>query len=397
MDQCLLRIRKYVEAHGLFARGSQAVIGLSGGADSVFLLHALCAMREQLEIDISCVHVNHGIRGKEAERDQDFCMELCTGLDIPCVCVCVDAPAYAEQNRIGLEEAARILRYRALERVRDVLEENSGRPAVIAVAHHAGDQAETVLHNLIRGTGLRGLSGMEAKAGHIVRPLLEMEKDEMLAWLSEHGHRFVMDSSNFDQTYTRNRLRADVLPSLEEINAQAAAHINQTAALAAEADAFFAEAAAAFVDAYAETEAGADSGVCPRNVMADDAELQSAQNGNSGQPDFTKKVTGCAGDSLSAAPAVTVPADRLKQEKPVIRRYVMMELVRRLGVPLKDWGAKHFSDMDALLFRQGGAHLDLPCRVSADFRKKRLTLQVNSEVLSMKRRRERKQANNDYR
>lgn len=348
MDKTLNQVKKFIETHALFHAGEQVVLGLSGGADSVFLLHALLALRDAFGICISCVHVNHGIRGAEARRDQAFCVELCSTYEVPCRVICVDVPAYARAHHLGLEEAARTLRYQALWDVCREMERDNEAETVLAVAHHAGDQAETVLHNLIRGSGLRGLSGMEAKQGKLVRPLLCLEKAELLAWLEARSLCFVLDSTNADSNYTRNRLRAEVMPTLQELNAQATAHINQTAVFAGEADDFLRELAKAFVKAQVQ----------------------------------------CA-ETAEGLRAVAVAVDALRQEKPLLRRYVFRELLGMLDVPLKDWGAGHLADLEVLLFRQGGAHLDLPCKVSADKRKKQLVLACNKEVLSMKGRAQR--------
>lgn len=328
------RIREYILKQHLCEPGDQVVLGLSGGPDSVFLLEVLDALQEELELVVSCVHVNHGIRGEEAERDQAFCMKLCTRKDIPCTVICVDAPAYAAAHKIGMEESARILRYQALEEVRSTLEEVCGLRAWIAVAHHADDQAETVLHNLIRGSGLKGLGGMESRQGNIIRPLLCVERAEIESWMEEYHQESVTDSSNQDMNYTRNRIRSGLMPQIRDLNAQAVAHINQAAGFAAEADAYLKETAEIWIAEHCqETE--------------------------------------------------TEISD-LKALKPLLRRYVLMELIRKQGVPLKDWGSRHLEDLEALLDKQGGAHLDLPYRLSAEKRHGKLLLQKHNEVLSMK-------------
>lgn len=346
MNESIKCIRDYVEARQLFSAGDQLVIGLSGGPDSVFLLEALYQLQEVLEIGISCVHVNHGIRGDEAERDQAFCMRICTQKDIPCTVICVDAPAYAREKRIGLEESSRILRYQALEKVRSTLEALTGLRTLIAVAHHGDDQAETILHNLFRGTGLRGLSGMEPRNGNIVRPILCMARSEISTYLEKQNIEYVLDSSNGDLAYTRNRIRAEIMPAARRINPQAAAHINQTAVFVSEADALLRELAVGFADTQTEL-----------------------------------------GEQETGLPFARVSIKALKAQKPLLRRYILMELLRRLVIPLKDWGVQHFYDLEALLDKQGGAHLDLPCKVCADKKKGYLVLTVHREVISMKQRR----------
>ena len=179
---------------------------LSGGADSTALLLCLHELKEQLSLDLRAVHVHHGIRGAEADRDAAFCAELCKQYGIPLQTVHVNVPAYAAEHRLSEETAARRLRYEALDQ--------AAPDGVIVTAHHAGDNAETVLFHLIRGSGLRGLCGIPPKNGRILRPMLEAEKSEILAFLQERGQSFVEDSTNHEGGSSRNRIRHDTMPLL---------------------------------------------------------------------------------------------------------------------------------------------------------------------------------------
>ena len=216
---------------------------LSGGADSTALLLCLHELREQLSLDLRAVHVHHGIRGAEADRDAAFCAALCEKHGIPLQTVHVDVPAFAAAHRLSEETAARRLRYEALEQ--------SAPDGVIVTAHHAGDNAETVLFHLIRGSGLRGLCGIPPKNGRILRPMLEAEKPEILAFLLERGETFVEDSTNSGSESSRNRIRHDIMPLLLRENPAALRHLAKTAALAAEDDALLHQQAAAAAEACA--------------------------------------------------------------------------------------------------------------------------------------------------
>ncbi len=205
-------------------------VALSGGADSTALLCCLHEMRGALGITLHAVHVHHGIRGAEADRDAAFCKALCDGLGIPLTTVKVDAPAYAASHRLSLETAARILRYRALEA--------AAPTGDIATAHHAGDSAETFLFHLLRGSGMNGLCGIPARNGRIIRPLLFASRAEILAFLAECGQAYTEDSTNAELSASRNRIRHIILPALTAENPQAEAHISRTAALLAEDEAY---------------------------------------------------------------------------------------------------------------------------------------------------------------
>ncbi|WP_197026378.1 tRNA lysidine(34) synthetase TilS [Oribacterium sp. P6A1] len=354
----MLEIRNYILEHRLVEKGDDILVGLSGGPDSVFLLYALDMFKESLGYSLHAVHVHHGIRGEEADRDMKFSEELCNNLEIPFKKVFVDAPKLAGEKGMSLEEAARILRYEAFETTRKEIEdkltavtggqETENSRCLIAVAHHMDDQAETVLHNLVRGSGIRGLSGMEPKRGFIIRPLLSVKREYILSKLKDNGIPYVIDSTNLDTRYTRNHIRSEILPGLREINPEASSHIARTADILREADDFFGRLASMYVDKYAEIRNG--------------------------------EMTGQEGTEIS------LPVTELKTYPELVRQYVMIELIRRIGTPLKDWGAVHFRDMDKLIHGPGNAHLDLPYKMSADYRKKRLILRINQEIFSIKRR-----------
>ncbi|SEA35425.1 tRNA(Ile)-lysidine synthetase, N-terminal domain-containing protein [Oribacterium sp. KHPX15] len=387
-DKITLEIKNYILMNRLIEKGDCVLVGLSGGPDSVFLLEVLNGFRKSMDFRLFAVHVHHGIRGEEADRDERFSQELCRERDIPFKVVHVDAPKYAKEKGLSLEEAARILRYEAFEAERKNLEDGYGCEAGscrIAVAHHMDDQAETVLHNLVRGSGIKGLSGMEAKRGVIIRPLLSVKREYILRKLQDEGIPYVMDSTNLETQYTRNRIRTSVLPELKEINPEAASHIAKTADILREADDFFRKMASDYVDRFREITS--DSGDVDRfrEITSDSGDVDQVQEitSDSGDVDRFQDTTSDFGDGIRE---ISIPVEELKTYPELVRQYVMMELVRRTGTPLKDWSTVHFRDMDKLIHGKGGAHLDLPYRMSADYRKKHLILRINQEILSIKRR-----------
>lgn len=401
MDALMLEIKRYIEANQLIRPGDGVVVGLSGGPDSVFLLYALHMLQARMSFTLWAVHVHHGIRGAEADRDEAFSEKLCAKLDIPFRAVHVAAPAYAAQHGLSLEEAARILRYEALETARQQL--TQAPAAWIAVAHHLDDQAETVLHNLVRGAGLRGLAGMENRRNHVIRPLLSIKREDILKWLKQYDIPYVTDSTNADPHYTRNRIRSTVLPELREINPEASAHIAHSAALLREADAYFHALALQYVDAHATLTGAPDSANAvdrsaharPKSPALPGPSVPLPEPGASarGTTPRPPALAENSAEGAAEAPAeatilrsIALPVVKLKEYPELVRQYVYSELLRRIGTPQKDWSAVHYRDIDRLIFGPGGAHLDLPYRMSAEYRKKTLILQENREVISVKRR-----------
>lgn len=225
----------------------------SGGADSTALLLCLHDLRETLDIDLRAVHVHHGIRGAEADRDAAFCAEVCAQNGIPLRTVYADVPSYAAAHHLSLETAARRLRYQALEQ--------AAPEGVIVTAHHAGDQAETVLFHLLRGSGLRGLHGILPVSGRLRRPLLDAERADILGFLRARGQRYVDDSTNFTDESSRNRLRQEIMPLLLRENPAAVQHIARTAMLLAEDEALLSEQAASAMQSGRDPVTGGVSGL----------------------------------------------------------------------------------------------------------------------------------------
>lgn len=240
------KIRHFIEKFHLLPTGSGIVVGLSGGADSVALLEVLCALREVFDLRLAAVHVHHGIRAN-AQEDVDFCCKLCLEKQIDFFCEYVDVPERARLEGISEEEAGRNARYHIFEEYRKKLQMD-----VIAVAHHQNDQAETMLFQLFRGSGLRGLSGMQPKRGKVIRPLLGVSRREIEEYLGEKQIKYVTDESNACDKYSRNKIRHHILPLAEEISWGATEHMSQTSGQLREILDYMERQAAAFLDAHGE-------------------------------------------------------------------------------------------------------------------------------------------------
>ena len=223
------KIEQYIDQEKLFTREDKILVTLSGGADSVALLRLLLAMGYTCE----AAHCNFHLRGDESVRDEMFVRELCLQLEVPLHVQHFQTTEEAEKRHISIEMAARELRYAWFEQLR--LQQGAN---VIAVAHHKDDSVETLLLNLIRGTGINGLLGIRPKNGNIVRPLLCLDRKEITEYLQEIGQSYVTDSTNLQDKYTRNKIRLNLLPLMQEINPsvkesllRTAEHLNDAALL----------------------------------------------------------------------------------------------------------------------------------------------------------------------
>lgn len=197
--------------HRMFLPGETVLIAVSGGPDSVAMLHALLSRREEFGITIHIAHLNHGIRGEAADIDEEFVRALAQEWNLPVTVERVDVPALRRKLRMGEEEAARQARYEFLRRTA-----NKIGASKIAVGHTADDRAESVLMNVIRGTGIEGLGALRPVAGNIVRPLLDTWRSDIEAYIRENQLPFRIDESNLDLAYTRNRVRHELVPLLEK-------------------------------------------------------------------------------------------------------------------------------------------------------------------------------------
>ena len=218
-----------------YAAGCTGIVcALSGGADSVSMLFLLKSVLPSHNISLSACHVNHNLRGAESDRDEEFCRQLCKRLDIEFFCESVDVEGLVRRTGASTEEAARELRYKALL-------SHVGDNMLLATAHNADDNAETVLFNMIRGTGLKGLCGIPAKRERIIRPILDIRRYEVEEYLRELGEPYVTDSTNLTDDYSRNKIRHILIPAAETINSGAVEAIDRLSRIVAENEDYFAE------------------------------------------------------------------------------------------------------------------------------------------------------------
>lgn len=222
-------VLKTIRVHQMFESGDRVIVGVSGGIDSMALLHFLWTHADALGIAVMAGHVNHRIRGEAAEDDQTFVTRWCADRGIPALTAAADVPLMAKERKISLETAGRLARRRCFER----WQRQTGA-AKIALAHHLDDQAETVLMHLIRGAGIQGAAGMRPVAGAFVRPFLQVRREAIEAYAAAQQLPHVEDATNASDAFMRNRLRHQVMPVLTVCNARAAAHIGAFAEQAAD-------------------------------------------------------------------------------------------------------------------------------------------------------------------
>ena len=293
------KVYRFIEKYKLLETGDDVTVALSGGADSVALLWVLRSLSSRLGITLRATHFHHGIRGAEADRDAEFCRELCARWGIPFTLGRGDAPARAAETGESLEEAARVLRYEFLKET---------TPGKLATAHNADDNAETILLRLLRGTGLRGLGGIPPRRENVVRPLLSCTRSEIEALLSNQGLPNVEDSSNASDDCLRNRLRHWVLPLLRDENPNLALTLGRSAALFREEDA------------------------CLSRLAA-----QAGSNCRTGEGWSCRKLLGL---------------------DPVLRRRIFLSALRELGI--EDPAAVYVESIEELLTAGPSARVDLP-------------------------------------
>lgn len=346
------RVEKFIRENKLCDPGDRILAAVSGGADSVCLLHVLVKLQKAWKLKLRVVHVNHQLRGREADRDEDFVRRLCERFSVEFTCKRVEVREFAGKEGLSEEEAGRILRYQVFEeealRWEDeakMKNEESPLPVRIAVAHHKDDDVETVLFQLFRGSGLKGLGGIPAARGRIIRPLLAVRREEILDFLSAEGVDFCVDSTNDSGNYTRNRLRHEIIPQVEAlVNLRAGEHVLQTARRARQADAYLEEEAEKWLGKFGtrEGEAASDVGAgeekLPLSFSADEEELRLSFGAD---------------------------AEKLKNEPEILQTYVIKQMMGRAAGRTKDLGEVHVEAARRLLCGRVGKQIDLPYGLTA--------------------------------
>lgn len=243
-------VKRYIESNKLLSKSQLQLIALSGGADSV----ALMLLLQELGYNIEAVHCNFHLRGEESNRDETFVKQLCQHHGIELHLAHFDTRTYAELHKVSIEMAARELRYRYFEQLRQ-----DTQAECICVAHHRNDSVETLLINLIRGTGIHGLTGIRKKNGAIARPLLCLNREQILAYLKDKNQDYVTDSTNLIDDVVRNKIRLNIIPLLEGINPSVIDNISETAEWLGETEQLYNKAVEAMISEAitpGETDAG---------------------------------------------------------------------------------------------------------------------------------------------
>ncbi len=205
------KVIRFIKENNLISEGDRVLIALSGGPDSVFLLHFFNKFKSKYKIVLGAVHINHLLRGNDSDRDEIFCKAICNELDIPIYTVKANVKLYAKRNKHSLEIAGRNIRYDFFEKIL-----STKKYSKIATAHNADDNAETVLLNLIKGTGINGIAGIPVKRDKIIRPILCLSKKEILEYLEDNKFEYRIDESNLSNEYERNFLRNNVIPLIQK-------------------------------------------------------------------------------------------------------------------------------------------------------------------------------------
>ena len=327
----LNKVRDYIREQGMITQGDAVIVALSGGADSVCLLTVL----KQLDFALRAVHVHHGIRGAEADRDEAFVQALCESLSVPLYVAHCQVPAYAAEHGLSEEEAGRILRYQILEEEAEKWERefSDGSRVKLALAHHRDDNAETILHHLLRGSGLTGLAGIRPVQGRRVRPLLCVGRAEIREYLTAEHMDWCEDSTNQSADYTRNRIRSQVLPLLKEtVNEQAEEHILQAGQIIGQADEYLRQRAAEIWRVAV-----------------------------SGQQESRDSESGARRNIADEMPErVIIPLAVFAAQPEILKMYLIRHMLDQLKPGWKDITSRHFTAIAKLAGKPVGSRVDLP-------------------------------------
>lgn len=320
MKKTEIKVEEFIRKYHMIEEGDRVVAGVSGGADSVCLLFMLCALRERMKFQILVCHVNHGLRGAEADSDEKYVEELCGKLGVPCRIFRENVELTARKRKQSLEEAGRMVRREAFEAM---CREYGGTK--IATAHHQDDNAETMLLNLARGTGLNGLCGIRPVRERWIRPLLCLGRAEIEKWLESRKIGFCRDATNEEDEYTRNRIRHHIIPALEQqVNMGTVRHLNELSAQLQEVWDFIREQTMEAWDACVSVK-----------------------------------------EDAAGRPTVRIDGRRFQETAPAVRKFLAAECIREAAGAGKDIESVHIDALTALFEKQTGKSLNLPYRVKA--------------------------------
>ncbi|MCD7954799.1 MAG: tRNA lysidine(34) synthetase TilS [Lachnospiraceae bacterium] len=362
--QTRMRERFYhvIEEYRMIEPGEKVIAGVSGGADSVCLLHLLCQLREKIPFSLVVVHVEHGLRGQESLDDAAFVENLCEKWQVPRRVVHVNVEALSFSEGMSCEEAGRAARYRIFEET--AVECKARR---IAVAHNQNDQAETVLWNLARGSGLKGLGGIRPVQGKLIRPLLFFCRDEIEEYLRAEGLSWRTDRTNLEPEFTRNRIRLSLLPQMEqELNRQSTRHIAEAAGRLQRVQEYLdqmTDAAAARCIWCDGLEGGQYSSRQPgKDVPARHSEMGQYPASHSEMEKSPVPKAGESGDCF----AVNVLLEPFRKKEPLIQEELLKRAVGMCASGMKDIGAVHLDMLKRLADMDCGKKMDLPGGIRAE-------------------------------
>lgn len=313
----LNKIKNFIDKYNMIQKGDRIVVGVSGGADSVCLFDVLLKLAPVYGHTLFVVHVNHGIRGKEADEDEAYVKKLCLDNQVSFTAIKTDVRAIAVKEGLSEEEAGRKVRYEAFYHC---FTENKCNK--IAIAHNKNDNAETILFHLFRGSGIKGLTGIQPIRDVIIRPLLNTGRDEIEAYLNENGISYRTDRTNLTSDYTRNKIRHQIISfAKEEINSAAVEHIVSAANKLAE------------IESYLE-----------KNI----------------EIGFRNSVT-----YLEEKKSYVIDINKLKQEDPVLQKGIIRRTLTQLATRAKDLETLHVELVLDLMEKQSGKVLNLPYGILA--------------------------------
>lgn len=324
----------------IIKKNDTLIVALSGGMDSMCLLDIFLKLQSEFKYNLEAIHVHHGIRGFEADRDLRFVKKYCKSINVKVKVYKVDAPVYANDNKLTLEEAARKLRYKIFKDEIDDLKKKN-KVAYVLAAHHKNDQVETIIHNVVRGSGTKGFIGMNYKNNYILRPLLDFSKKEIEDYVKSYNIPYVNDSTNKDTNYTRNFIRIEIVDKLNKINDNALNHIIELSKNIKEMN--------DYIDAVSEYTYNQIKNNIDDNVVVINLKAFNTLNN-------------------------------------IIKIGVIKLVFSNLTKTLKDVSRIHFESIIELAKKQKGGHIDLPYNITLDKKHNNLIFERNNFNISMRRR-----------
>lgn len=325
---------------GLISKNDNLIIALSGGMDSMCLFDVMFKLKTEINFNLYAVHINHGIRGAESEGDQNFVKKYCADFNTKLFISNVDALNYSKKNNLSIEEAARILRYNEFANLHKNFT-NQNKNSYILTAHHKKDQIETILHNILRGSGIKGLSGMSIKNDYILRPLLYVDKSDIEEYVGKNSIPYRNDSTNDDIKYTRNYLRHEIIDKLYKINNKFDDHIIELS-----------------------------------NQSKDLIEYISAVS------NFVFNETVISTNKNE----IIIDLTKFNSAHRILKSEIIKIAFNKLVHSLKDISSVNINDVIILSEKSKGGHLDLPYNITIDKKSKNLIIKKNQYNISMSRR-----------